>query len=146
MARMDLARIAGAALLALALWLPPIAASADTSGSAAPAPLTAAVDTVAADATAAADATLPMPRALKPTVSPYRVAAIAVGTVAGALIGNLLTDGLMTPILTGGLAGPGAAAAGSSAYAVSAITTAFFAGIGAYIGVWVTEAPATPQN
>ena len=146
MARMDFARIAGAALLALALWLPPIATRADTSGSAAPAPLTAAVNTVAADATAAADATLPMPRTMSPTVSPYRVAAIAVGTVAGALVGNLLTNGLMTPILTAGLAGPGMAAAGSSAYAVGALTTAFFAGIGAYIGVWVSEAPATPQD
>ena len=145
MARMDFARIAGAALLALALWLPPVA-RADTSGGAATAPLTAAIDTVAADAAAAADATLPLPRSMAPVVSPYRVAAMAVGTVAGALIGNLLTDGLMTPILTGGLAGPGVAAATSSAYAVSAITTAFFAGIGAYIGVWVTEARDVPQN
>jgi hypothetical protein len=143
---MDFARIAGAAVLALALWLPPVTARADTSGGAAPAPLTAAVDTVAADATAAADATLPIPRVMKPTVSPYRVAAIAVGTVAGALVGNLMTNGLMTPILTGGLAGPGLAAAGSSAYAVGALTTAFFAGIGAYIGVWASEAPSTPQN
>jgi hypothetical protein len=48
----------------------------------------------------------------------------------------VLTGGLMTPILTAGLAGPGTAAAATSAYAVGAITTTFFAGIGAYVGVW----------
>ena len=34
----------------------------------------------------------------------------------------------------------------SGAYAVGALTTTFFAGIGAYIGVWASEPPATPQD
>ena len=76
---------------------------------------------------------------MAPTVSTYRIAAIAIGTVAGAVVGNLLTSGLMTPVLTGGLAGPGMAAATSGAYAVGAMTTAFFAGVGAYIGTWASE-------
>ena len=139
MARLDLARIAAAALLALALFLPPMAARADTAASVTAAPTAASIDTVATDAATAADAYVPVPRTITPHMSSLRVAVIALGTMAGAILGNVLTDGLMTPILSGGLAGPGVAAATSSAYAVSAITTTFFAGIGAYIGVWATE-------
>ena len=142
MARLDFARLAGAALLALALLLP-AAARADTSGSATAAPTAAAVNTVATDAATAADAYLPLPRAMTPEVSMYRVAAIALGTVAGAIVGNVLTSGLMTPVLTAGLAGPGIAAVTGSALAVSAVTTTFFAGIGAYLGVWATSPPGS---
>ena len=142
MARWDFARLAGSALLAVMLVLGAAASRADTSGSAtAPAP-TVKVDVVAADA--ASDTYLPVPRTMTPAVSTYRVAMIALGTVAGAIAGNVLTGGLMTPILTAGLAGPGTAGATAGAYAVGAITTTFFAGIGAYIGVWGTS-PAGSQ-
>ena len=81
---------------------------------------------------------------MTPEVTTYRVAMIALGAVAGAIVGNVLTGGLMTPILTAGLAGPGTAAATVGAYAVSAITTTFFAGIGAYVGVWGSSPAGSP--
>ena len=136
MARLDFVRLVGSALLAVALLLGAAASRADTSGSATAAAPTLKVEVVATDAATAADTYLPVPRTMTPTVSTYRVAMIALGTVAGAIVGNVLTGGLMTPILTAGLAGPGTAAAATSAYAVGAITTTFFAGIGAYVGVW----------
>ena len=75
MARLEFARIAGAALLALALLLPLAAARADTSGSATAAPIAAAIDTAATDAATAADAYLPLPRTMAPEVSTSRIAA-----------------------------------------------------------------------
>jgi hypothetical protein len=140
MAGPDFARIAGAALLAVTLLLGSSFARADTSGSAA-AP-SSNIDMVAADSTPPPETDLPTPRTLVRELSTYRIAAIALGTVAGTLIGNILTGGLMTPLLTAGLAGPGTAAATSSAYAVGAVTTVFFAGIGAYVGVWASEPPS----
>src|SRR5215475_11975086 len=84
MARLDFARLAGSALLAVTLLLGAAASRADTSGSAtAPAP-TLKVEVVATDAATAPDAYLPVPRAMTPSVSPYRVAMIALGTVVGA--------------------------------------------------------------
>ena len=143
MARWDFARLAGSALLAVTLLFGAAASRADTSGSAtAPAP-TVTVDIVTADA--ASDTYLPVPRTMTPAISTYRVVMIALGTVAGAIAGNVLTGGLMTPILTAGLAGPGTAGATAGAYAVGALTTTFFAGIGAYLGVWGTTSPAGSQ-
>src|SRR5215470_2874483 len=123
MARWDFARLAGSALLAVTLLLGAAASRADTSGSAtAPAPVLQ-IDTAATDAATAPDTYLPVPRTMTPEVSTYRVALIALGTVAGAVVGNVLTGGLMTPVLTAGLAGPGTAAASTGAWAVGAITT-----------------------
>ena len=143
MARPDVTRIAGVALLTATLLLPPVAARAFAADAIVAVEQTdAAVDLTAADAAAvdvdAAGEAIPVPRSMAPTVSVYRISAIAIGTVAGAIVGNLLTSGLMTPVLTGGLAGPGIAAATGGAYAVSAITTTFFAGIGAYLGSWAS--------
>jgi hypothetical protein len=143
MARLEFARLAGSAALAVTLLLGAAASRADTSGSAAaPAP-TLAIEVVATDAATAPDTYLPVPRTMTPEISSYRVAMIALGTVAGAIVGNVLTGGLMTPVLTAGLAGPGTAAATSGAYAVGAITTTFFAGIGAYIGLWAGNPPGS---
>ena len=139
MARLDFVRIAGMVTLVLALLLSPATAHEETSSDVAAVPTGVTDDNVVADAATAPDAYLPLPRTMEPVVSHYRVIAVSLGTVAGAIVGNILTSGLMTPILTAGMAAPGLAAATTSAYAVSAITTTFFAGIGAYLGVWATN-------
>ena len=121
-----LRRVARALMLACAVLLMPLAASAAGTG-----------DNVAASA-----GDLPVPRDLHSDVSHLQVAGIAIGAVAGALLGNFLSGGLMTPLLTAGWADGGAAAVGATgvSYGLSVIATTVTTSLGAFMGSWITTA------
>lgn len=122
-----LRRVARALMLACAVLLMPLAASAAGTGD---------------NATIAPASDLPVPRDLHSDVSHLQVAGIAIGAVAGALLGNFLSGGLMTPLLTAGWADGGAAAAGATgvSYGLSVIATTVTTSLGAFMGSWVTTA------
>lgn len=82
--------------------------------------------------------TVPQPR-LQAEVSTYRVAAIAVGAVAGVVVANAVTGGMITPILMYGSGnGAGAVMAGGyTAAATHTLVTAAGAIGGGYIADWI---------
>ena len=83
---------------------------------------------------------LPVPRDLHGDVSHLQVAGVAIGAVAGALLGNFLSGGLMTPVLTAGWADAGAAGLTASGveYSLSLVATAVTTSLGAFVGSWLS--------
>jgi len=82
---------------------------------------------------------VPKPR-LQAEVDTYRVAAIAVGAVAGVVVANAVTGGLITPILmygSGNGAGAAVLASGYTAAATNTLVTAAGAIGGGYIANWI---------
>src|SRR5262245_54778088 len=71
----------------------------------------------------------------------YRVAAIAVGAVAGVIVANAVTGGMVTPVLLWGAGDAGLVAATPSVAGTAAQTAVTAAGalIGGYIGNWVYD-------
>jgi uncharacterized membrane protein len=72
-----------------------------------------------------------------PTMDPYRVAAIAAGTLVGAIGLNAVSGGAATPVLALGSAGGLAAAQGAAAYLTGLATTALGAMAGGYAAGWL---------
>lgn len=80
---------------------------------------------------------VPKPR-LQAEVDTYRVAAIAVGAVAGVVVANAVTGGMITPILMyGSSSGTAVLANGYTAAATHTLVTAGGAIGGGYIANWI---------
>ena len=74
-----------------------------------------------------------------PAMDPYRVAAIAAGTLVGVIGLNAVSGGAATPVLALGSAGGLAAAQGAAAYLAGLATTALGAMAGGYAAGWLYE-------